>query len=53
MKAETIVEAESPEQALAIANAQWKRGPRTLIVPGTDEEGSACEWRPTAELQAN
>lgn len=49
MKAETMVDAETPEQALKIAKALWKKNPRSLIVPGTDDEGAACDWRPLAE----
>ena len=49
MKAETMVDAETPEQALKIAKALWKKNPRSLIVPGTDDEGAACDWRPFAE----
>lgn len=53
MKAAIEVDAESPEQALELAKEQWKRGAKRLIVPGTDDEGAACDWRPTAELQTN
>lgn len=53
MKAEIEVEADTPAQAMKIAKAEWKRDRRSLIVPGSDDERSACDWRPTAELQAN
>ena len=52
-KAEVEVDAETPEQAVKLAKAKWKQDRRTLIVPGSDDESSACDWRPTAEPQAN
>lgn len=53
MKAETVVDAETPEQALKIAKAQWKGNHRSMLVPGSDDEGSACDWRPSAEAITN
>ena len=53
MMAQVEVEADTPAEAMKIAKAEWKRDPRSLIVPGSDDEGAACDWRPTAELQAN
>ena len=52
MKAEIEVEVDTPVQAMKIAKAEWKRDPRCLLVSGSDDEGSACDWRPTAEPQA-
>jgi len=53
LKAETVVDADTPEQALKIAKARWNEDPCSLIVPGTDDEGSACDWRPSAEAHTN
>lgn len=53
MKAEIEVEAESPAQAMKIAKAEWKRDHHSILVPGSDDQSSACDWRPTAELQSN
>jgi hypothetical protein len=53
VKAETVVDAKTPAQALKIAKARWKQGPSMLIVPGTDDESSAGDWRPTAKPQAD
>lgn len=53
MKAEVEVDAETPEQALVMAKAKWEQDPRRLIVPGTDDESSACDWCPAAEPQAD
>ncbi len=52
MKAEIMVEADTPAQAMKVAKAEWKRDPRALLVAGSDDEGAACDWRPTAEPQA-
>lgn len=51
MKAETVVDADTPEQALKIAEARRLLDARSLIVPGTDDEGSACDWQPSVEKQ--
>lgn len=51
MKAEIEVEAETPAQAMKIAKSEWKRDHCSMLVPGSDDQGSACDWRPTAELR--
>lgn len=53
MKAEVEVDAETPEQALKVAKAKWKKDRRSLIVQGSDDESSACDWRPAAEPQVD
>lgn len=53
MKAETVVEADTPAQALKIAKLQWKQNKHALIVAGSDDETSADDWRPTAEAVMN
>jgi len=53
VKAEIEVEADTPAQAMKMAKTEWKRDHRSLLVPGSDDEGSACDWRPTVELQTN
>lgn len=53
MRAEVEVDAETPEQALRVATAKWEQDPRSLIVPGTEDESSACDWQPTAQSQAD
>ena len=50
MEAEVVLEAESPEQALALAHAQFKADPRLLIGSNIADEGAAFDWQPTAEL---
>jgi hypothetical protein len=52
MKAEAVVEAETPEQALKTAKARWKEDPRSLIVSGSDDEGAACDWRPSVQSES-
>lgn len=39
--------------ALKIANAEWRRDHRRLLVPNSVDEGSAFDWRPTAKLHEN
>lgn len=51
MKAEIEVEAETA--AMTIAKAEWKRNHRSILVPSSDDQGSACDWRPPAEPQTN
>ena len=51
VKAEVHIDAETPEQALKIAKAKWAQDRRSLIVPGSDDENAACDWRPTVESQ--
>jgi hypothetical protein len=53
VKAEIEVEADTPAQAMKLAKAEWKRDHRSLLVPGSDDEGSACDWHPTVEPQTN
>ncbi|WP_323144897.1 hypothetical protein [Massilia phyllosphaerae] len=53
MKAEIEVEADSPAHATKVAKAEWKRDHRRLLVSNSADEGSACEWRPTAEPLAH
>jgi hypothetical protein len=53
MKAEIEVEADTSAQAMKIAKAEWKRDHRSLLVSNSGDEGSACDWRPTVEQQAN
>lgn len=48
MLAEIEVEADIPAQAMKIAKAEWTRDHRTLLVSGSEDEGSASDWRPTA-----
>ena len=49
MRAEATIEAETPEQAIAIAKAQFEKNPRALIAAGTMDESAAFDWEPTAE----
>lgn len=51
VKAEIEVDAQSPEQAIWLAMEKMRQDPRSLIVPGTADEGAACEWQPTATRQ--
>lgn len=48
MIAEIVIEADTPAQAMKMAKAEWAQDRRRLLVPGSDDEGSACDWRPTA-----
>jgi hypothetical protein len=52
-KAELEVEADTPAEAVRIARAEWRRDHRSLLVPNSADEGSAFDWQPTAELQAD
>lgn len=53
MKSEIEAKADTPAQAIEITKAEWKQDHRSLLVPGSDDEGSACDWRPTVEPQTN
>lgn len=44
--AEITVEADSPEQALALAQAAFSRDSSAALVPGGADERSAYDWRP-------
>lgn len=49
MLAEVTIEAETPEQAMAIAKARFEKDPRALIAAGTLDESAAFDWQPTVE----
>lgn len=49
MKAEIVVEAATPDDAISLAKLYWQDGPRALLVPGSEDEGAACDWQPSAE----
>ncbi len=46
--AEMTVDAETPEQALALAQAAFSRDSSAVLVPGGADERSAYDWRPDA-----
>ena len=47
--AEIEVDAETPKEAVAKAMEAWNADKRTLIVAGSEDEGAAFDWQPTAE----
>lgn len=47
--AEIEVEAATAEQAINKALSAWEADKRALIVAGSEDEGAAYDWRPTAE----
>jgi len=53
VKAETVVDADTPAQAMKIAKARFKEDPRSLLVPGTQDEASACDWQPSTEAHTD
>ncbi len=44
MEAVTSIEAETPEQALKLAHAQFNADAKLLLVPGSEDEGAAFDW---------
>jgi hypothetical protein len=49
VKAEMVVDANTSAQAMKIAKARFKEDPRSLLVPGTQDEASACDWQPSTD----
>lgn len=48
MQAKTRVEAETPEQAIELAQQRFKADRFAVLVPGSQDEKSAWDWRPEA-----
>jgi hypothetical protein len=45
------VEADTPEQAVEIAQAEFRKKPRNVIYNNGGDDSSAFDWQPTAEEQ--
>lgn len=48
MYAEATVDAETPEEALALAQAEFKRDKQSLLIPNSHDDSAAHDWQPEA-----
>lgn len=48
MYAETTVDAATPAEALAKAQAEFKRNPRELLISNSADDSAAHDWQPEA-----
>ena len=49
MAASIEVDATSEKDAIIKARAEWNKDKRGMLISGSEDEGSACEWEPDAQ----
>lgn len=52
IEAEIVVEADSPEKALELAQREFERDKIGLLIENSEDYQAAFDWQPTAELIA-